>query len=151
MGAAVCRASSNTKDLRAGSAVPFWESATSIHREFAYLHGEPDQHAATHSATTTPTMPCRGTRASNCSLSMRRLGKEAYLFNYNGEPHHLNRRPNQKDYTVRMQQFFDHLLKDAAKPDWMEKGISYNDREQEKEKFITIYSEDPEARKDLKK
>jgi dipeptidyl aminopeptidase/acylaminoacyl peptidase len=84
-------------------------------------------------------------------LSMRRLGKEAYLFNYNGEPHHLNRRPNQKDYTVRMQQFFDHLLKDAAKPDWMDKGISYNDRESEKEKFITIYSEDPEAKKDAKK
>ncbi|MCU1233301.1 MAG: hypothetical protein JWP63_1268 [Candidatus Solibacter sp.] len=84
-------------------------------------------------------------------LSMRRLGKEAYLFNYNGEPHHLNRRPNQKDYTVRMQQFFDHLLKDSAKPEWMEKGIAYNDREQEKEKFITIYSEDPEGKKDSKK
>jgi len=50
-----------------------------------------------------------------------------------------------------MQQFFDHLLKDGAKPDWMEKGISYNDREQEKEKFITIYSEDPDAKKDLKR
>ena len=84
-------------------------------------------------------------------LSMRRLGKEAYLFNYNGEPHHLNRRPNQKDYTVRMQQFFDHFLKDGATPAWMEKGISYNDREKEKEKFITIYSEDPEAAKGVKK
>jgi len=84
-------------------------------------------------------------------LSMRRLGKEAYLFNYNGEPHHLNRRPNQKDYTVRMQQFFDHFLKDAATPEWMEKGIAYNDREKEKEKFITIYSEDPEGNKDVKK
>ena len=31
--------------------------------------------------------------------------------------------------------------KDTAKPDWMEKGISYNDREKEKEKFITVYSE----------
>jgi dipeptidyl aminopeptidase/acylaminoacyl peptidase len=84
-------------------------------------------------------------------LSLRRLGKEAYLFNYNGEPHHLNRRPNQKDYTVRMQQFFDHLLKDGATPEWMEKGITYNDREKEKEKFITIYSEDPQGAKDLKK
>jgi acetyl esterase/lipase len=84
-------------------------------------------------------------------LSLRRLGKEAYLFNYNGEPHHLNRRPNQKDYTVRMQQFFDHLLKDGATPEWMEKGIAYNDREKEKEKFITIYSEDPEGAKDVKK
>jgi dipeptidyl aminopeptidase/acylaminoacyl peptidase len=75
-------------------------------------------------------------------LSMRRLGKEAYMFNYNGEPHHLLRRPNQKDYTVRMQEFFDYLLKDGPKPAWMEKGIPYIEREQEKEKHNSIFSED---------
>jgi dipeptidyl aminopeptidase/acylaminoacyl peptidase len=74
-------------------------------------------------------------------LSLRRLGKEAYMFNYNGEPHHLNRRPNQKDYTVRMQEFFDYLLKDAPKPEWMEKGVPYIEREQEKEKHNAVYSE----------
>ena len=58
-------------------------------------------------------------------LALRRLGKEVYMFNYNGEPHHLLKRPNQKDYTVRMQQFFDHYLKGAARPDWMDKGIPY--------------------------
>jgi dipeptidyl aminopeptidase/acylaminoacyl peptidase len=68
-------------------------------------------------------------------LGLRRLGKEAYLFNYNGEPHHINRRPNQKDYTVRMQQFFDHFLKGAPEPEWMQKGIPYIDRDQEKETF----------------
>jgi dipeptidyl aminopeptidase/acylaminoacyl peptidase len=68
-------------------------------------------------------------------LSLRRLGKEAYLFNYNGEPHGLRRRVNQKDYTRRMQQFFDHFLKGAPAPEWMEKGISYLDREAEKERF----------------
>ncbi len=72
-------------------------------------------------------------------LSLRRLGKEAYLFNYNGEPHGLRRRPDQKDYTVRMQEFFDYLLKDAPKPEWMEKGIPYIDREQEKEKHNAVY------------
>jgi dipeptidyl aminopeptidase/acylaminoacyl peptidase len=75
-------------------------------------------------------------------LSLRRLGKEAYLFNYNGEPHGLRRRPDQKDYTVRMQEFFDYLLKDAPKPAWMEKGIPYIEREQEKEKHNAIYTED---------
>jgi len=75
-------------------------------------------------------------------LSLRRLGKEAYLFNYNGEPHGLRRRPDQKDYTVRMQEFFDYLLKDAPKPAWMEKGIPYIDRETEKEKHNTVYTED---------
>jgi dipeptidyl aminopeptidase/acylaminoacyl peptidase len=68
-------------------------------------------------------------------LSLRRLGKEVYLFDYNGEPHHINRRPNQKDYTVRMQQFFDHFLKGAPEPEWMQKGIPYIERDQEKERF----------------
>jgi dipeptidyl aminopeptidase/acylaminoacyl peptidase len=75
-------------------------------------------------------------------LSLRRLGKEAYLFNYNGEPHGLRRRPDQKDYTVRMQEFFDYLLKDAPKPAWMEKGIPYIDREKEKEKHNAVYTEE---------
>src|SRR5258706_351795 len=83
-------------------------------------------------------------------LSLRRLGKEAYLFNYNGEAHGLRKRPNQKDYTVRMQQFFDHLLKDAATPDWMEHGIPYIDREKEKEKINSIYSEAPDKPGDRK-
>jgi dipeptidyl aminopeptidase/acylaminoacyl peptidase len=67
-------------------------------------------------------------------LSLRRLGKEVYLFNYNGEPHGLRKRPNQKDYSIRMQQFFDHFLKGAPEPEWMQKGIPYLDRETEKEK-----------------
>ncbi len=58
-------------------------------------------------------------------LALRRLGKEVYLFTYNGEPHGLRRRPNQKDYTVRLQQYFDHYLKGAPRPEWMEKGIPY--------------------------
>ena len=68
-------------------------------------------------------------------LALRRNGKEAYLLNYNGELHGLRRRHNQMDYAIRMKQFFDHFLKDAPKPEWMEKGIPYLDREKEKERF----------------
>ena len=68
-------------------------------------------------------------------LALRRTGKEAYLFNYNGEFHGLRRRHNQKDFTIRMQQFFDHFLKDAPKPEWMVKGIPFIDRESEKDRF----------------
>lgn len=68
-------------------------------------------------------------------LALRRNGKEAYLLNYNGEYHGLRRRADQKDYTVRMQQFFDHFLKGAPAPEWMEKGVPYIDREDEKLKF----------------
>jgi dipeptidyl aminopeptidase/acylaminoacyl peptidase len=68
-------------------------------------------------------------------LALRRLGKEVYMFSYNGEKHGLRRRINQKDYTRRLQEFFDHFLKGAPTPEWMEKGIPYIQREKEKEKY----------------
>jgi dipeptidyl aminopeptidase/acylaminoacyl peptidase len=58
-------------------------------------------------------------------LALRRLGKEVYLFNYVGEDHGLARRANQRDYTVRMKQFFDHHLKGEPMPEWMAKGMPY--------------------------
>ncbi len=70
-------------------------------------------------------------------LALRRLGKECYLFNYNGEPHGLRNKANQRDYTMRMQQFFDHHLKGAPAPEWMAKGIPYLQREKEKEQWKT--------------
>ena len=80
-------------------------------------------------------------------LALRRLGKEAYLFSYNGEKHGLRRRINQKDYTRRLQEFFDHFLKGAPKPEWMEKGIPYLQREKEKEKYRT--TEDVQPKEDI--
>ncbi len=74
-------------------------------------------------------------------LALRRLGKEVYLFDYNGEPHGLRKRAAQKDYAVRMQQYFDHFLKGTPEPEWMAKGIPYIQREQEKEKFNSIYTD----------
>ncbi len=68
-------------------------------------------------------------------LAMRRHEKEAYYFNYNGALHGLRRRADQKDFGLRMNQFFDHFLKGAPKPEWMEKGIAFNDREDEKDRF----------------
>ncbi len=68
-------------------------------------------------------------------LALRRLGKPAFMFNYNGEKHGLRKRINQKDYTRRLQEFFDHYLKGAPAPEWMEKGIPFLQREKEKEKY----------------
>ncbi|MEK6320626.1 MAG: prolyl oligopeptidase family serine peptidase [Acidobacteriota bacterium] len=68
-------------------------------------------------------------------LALRRLGKEVYLFTYNGEPHGLRKRQNQKDYAMRLQQFFDHFLKGAPAPEWMVKGIPYLQKDKEKEKY----------------
>jgi len=56
-------------------------------------------------------------------VGLRRLGKPAWLLNYNGEPHWPMKRQNRLDFNRRMQQFFDHYLKDAEKPGWMERGV----------------------------
>jgi len=73
-------------------------------------------------------------------LALRRNGKETYMLNYNGEFHGLRRRHNQKDWTVRMQQFFDHHLKGAPKPAWMAKGVPFIEREDEKTDFQKVYA-----------
>ena len=57
-------------------------------------------------------------------VGLRRLGKKAWLLNYNGEPHWPVKLANRKDFNIRMQQYFDHYLKGAPMPDWMDKGIS---------------------------
>jgi dipeptidyl aminopeptidase/acylaminoacyl peptidase len=54
---------------------------------------------------------------------LRRLGKPVWLLNYNNEAHNLVLRQNRKDIQRREQQFFDHFLKDAPAPEWMETGV----------------------------
>ena len=71
-------------------------------------------------------------------LSLRRLNKEAYLFSYNGEFHGLRRRADQKDYSRRLKEYFDHFLKGAPAPDWMTNGIPYLQRDKEKEQYRQV-------------
>lgn len=56
-------------------------------------------------------------------VSLRRLGKPSWFLNYNGEPHWPLKLQNRKDFNIRMAQFFDHYLKGAPKPVWMERGV----------------------------
>ncbi len=56
-------------------------------------------------------------------VGLRRLGKEVYMVNYNGDGHNPRKRANQKDIDMRMQQFFATKLKGAPPPDWMLRGI----------------------------
>ncbi len=60
--------------------------------------------------------------------SARRLGKEVILLSYPGEPHHLRKKENQKDFQIRMKQYFDHHLKGAEAPLWMKKGVKHLDK-----------------------
>ncbi len=56
-------------------------------------------------------------------VALRRLEKPVWMCVYNNEDHNLTKRPNQKDWAVRMQQFFDHYLKGAPMPAWMSEGV----------------------------
>lgn len=53
----------------------------------------------------------------------RRNGKQVILLSYPDEPHHLAKKENQKDFQVRMRQFFDTYLKGAEAPRWMTDGV----------------------------
>jgi acetyl esterase/lipase len=55
--------------------------------------------------------------------TLRRLEKPVIMLEYPGENHGLRRPANQQDYTVRMKEFFDHYLRDADAPDWLEYGV----------------------------
>jgi dipeptidyl aminopeptidase/acylaminoacyl peptidase len=54
---------------------------------------------------------------------LRRLGKPAWLLNYNDEPHWPVKLQNRVDFQRRMQQFFDHYLQGAPEPSWMKRGV----------------------------
>lgn len=56
-------------------------------------------------------------------MALRRLGKKVWMLQYNNEAHNLVERRNQKDLTIRLQQFFDYYLKGSPEPAWMKSGI----------------------------
>ena len=56
-------------------------------------------------------------------MGLKRLQKPAWMIQYNNEAHNLKERRNRKDLSIRLQQFFDHYLKDAPMPAWMKNGI----------------------------
>ena len=60
--------------------------------------------------------------------AMRRLNKPVWMLVYNGQPHNLSRRADEKDLTRRFQQFFDYYLKGAPEPKWMKQGLPAVDK-----------------------
>jgi hypothetical protein len=69
---------------------------------------------------------------------MRRLGKEAYLINYNNDVHNPQSRANQKDMAMKMQEFFDAKLKGAPMPEWMVRGIPAVEKGKDQLKKVII-------------
>lgn len=83
-----------------------------INTPLLMMHGDKD-----------PSVPFE--QAIEMFLALKRAGKKAWLLQYNNASHHLTGE-NAKDYSIRMQQFFDHYLKDAPAPKWMVNGIPAN-------------------------
>ena len=54
---------------------------------------------------------------------LRNLGKDVVLLEYVGENHGLARPANQKDYALRMTEWFDTFLRDQPAPDWLKDGV----------------------------
>ncbi len=54
---------------------------------------------------------------------LRQLGKDVVLLEYVGENHGLARPANQKDYNLRMTEWFDTFLRDQPAPDWLKDGV----------------------------
>ena len=64
----------------------------------------------------------------------RRMGKEVVLLSYPDEGHHLGREANQKDFQLRMKQWFDHYVKGEPATEWMKEGIPYLEKKYNKAK-----------------
>ena len=54
---------------------------------------------------------------------LRRVGKKVWMFNYNGQGHGLTQRQDMRDYQIRMQQFFDWILKGEKPAKWIIEGV----------------------------
>jgi dipeptidyl aminopeptidase/acylaminoacyl peptidase len=55
--------------------------------------------------------------------ALRRLGKKAWMLQYDGEGHNLDNKEAREDFTIRMAQFFNYYLKGEPPPKWMTIGV----------------------------
>ncbi|HVZ49887.1 MAG TPA: prolyl oligopeptidase family serine peptidase [Gemmatimonadaceae bacterium] len=76
---------------------------------------------------------------------LRQLNKDVILLEYVGENHGLARPANQKDYALRMTEWFDTFLRDQPAPDWLTNGVPRLKMEEHlKERRVLV---DPKATK----
>jgi dipeptidyl aminopeptidase/acylaminoacyl peptidase len=57
--------------------------------------------------------------------TLRRLNCSVVMLQYKGENHGLAKPANQKDYSVRMREFFDHHLLGKPAPAWLKDGVPH--------------------------
>lgn len=71
-------------------------------------------------------MPGRGLEMF---LALHRLGKKVWWPQYDQGGHTLGSQKDQRDFTIRYTQFFDHYLKNAPPPHWMTTSILQEKKE----------------------
>jgi dipeptidyl aminopeptidase/acylaminoacyl peptidase len=65
--------------------------------------------------------------------ALRYNGKTAHFLAYPGEGHGLRGMANRKDLTIRFFQFFDHYLKGEPAPKWMNDGVPFLKKDDNRE------------------
>jgi dipeptidyl aminopeptidase/acylaminoacyl peptidase len=108
--------------------VPFWEDVDS------YLANSPVFHV---DKLNTPLLVAHGTEDGAVDYNQgveyynaaRRAGKDFVLLSYNGENHGNRQKANQIDYHRRILEWFGHYLKGDPAPDWITKGLPYEDQQ----------------------
>ncbi|MEO8620990.1 MAG: prolyl oligopeptidase family serine peptidase, partial [bacterium] len=101
-----------------------WDNPDLYHFESALTHVR---------EVTAPFLIMHGTADPTVSFSegmnfynaLRYNGKNAIMLAYPGEGHGLRGLANRKDLTTRYFQYFDHYLRGAPAPKWMEDGVQF--------------------------
>jgi dipeptidyl aminopeptidase/acylaminoacyl peptidase len=57
--------------------------------------------------------------------TLRRLHKPVVMVEYKGENHHLSKPENEKDFLVRMKEYFDYYLMGKPEPAWLKDGVPF--------------------------
>ncbi len=104
--------------------VPFWQDEDAYRRNSPVFHIE-DLH--------TPLLMAQGTDDGAVDFNQgvefynaaRRAGKDFVFLVYNGENHGFSKKPNQLDYSRRIDEWFGHYLKGEPAADWITEGVPY--------------------------
>jgi dienelactone hydrolase len=96
----------------------------------AYIRNSPVFHARN---VTTPLMLLHNDKDGAVDFNqgveyfntLRRLNKPVVMLQYKGENHGLVKPANQKDYSRRMREFFDHHLMGKPAPAWLKEGVPH--------------------------
>jgi len=66
-------------------------------------------------------------------ITMRRMEKPMIMLVYAGENHGLRKKENQLDYTLKVNQFFNHFLTGEGVHEWIDRGVTYLDKKKKEE------------------